>query len=380
MDEKKFICEAKEAALDVLLKNRRGPCRGLPRTAGDGYPEPYTRDLMICSFGICKTRNELLLGSLGEVLKTLAKNQSKKGLMPSMIHDAGDTGASDTTPLFLLALKEYRKTVKEPGFLEDAAEKALTWLSYQSPDDMVMIAQQPTSDWRDEEWVPGYPLFVNAVYYAVLKLYNKRKEARVLHSLMNRFDILGGVRHRHTHEGLKIKNKPYYAEWAFKVMASERFDLLGNSIAILSGLAPKTRAKKIVEWVEEECGYLRRQKELALGLPPVLFPYIKRSDPDWHRRYEEFNKPGCYHNGGIWPFVSGFYVAAIAKTGKMELAKKKLLALAKLNKISRNPKYEWGFPEWYKAQNGEPQGASHQSWSAAMFLYAAHMVEKLSQR
>jgi hypothetical protein len=375
MDEKKFIAEAKEAALDVLLKNSKGPYRGLPRTAGDGYPEPYTRDLMICALGICKTKNELLLASLREVLKTLARHQSRKGLIPSLVHDAGDTGASDTTPLFLMALGAYRKTVKEPGFLKEAADKALLWLSYQSPDDCIMISQQPTSDWRDEEWVLGYPLFSNAVYYGVLKQFGKRKDAAMLYSLMNRFDILGGVRHRHTHEGLKVRNKPYYAEWAYKVMASERFDLLGNSIAILSGLAPKTRAGKIIEWVEEECGHLKKQKELAIDLPPVLFPYIRKGDPDWHRRYEEFNNPGHYHNGGIWPFVSGFYVAAVAKTGKMELAKKKLLALAKLNKISRNPKYEWGFPEWFKAQDGTPQGASHQSWSAGMFLYAAGCVE-----
>ncbi len=376
MNDNKFIAEAKEAALDVLLTNRKGPYRGLPRTAGDGYPEPYTRDLMICALGICRTKNELLLASLREVLRTLARNQSRKGLMPSLVHDAGDTGASDTTPLFLMALGAYRKAVKEPDFLEEAAQRALLWLSYQSPDDCVMISQQPTSDWRDEEWVLGYPLFANAVYYGALKEFGKRKDATTLHSLMNRFDILGGVRHRHTHEGLKVRHKPYYAQWAYKVMASERFDTLGNSIAILSGLAPKTRAKKIVDWVEEECAYLIKQKELAVDLPPALFPYIKPGDPDWHRRYEEYNRPGNYHNGGIWPFVSGFYVAAVAKTGKTELAKKKLLALAKLNKISRNPNYDWGFSEWFTAQKLEPMGASHQSWSAAMFLYAAASLEK----
>ena len=38
---------AKEAALQILLHNAQGPFQGLPRTAGWGYPEPYTRDLMI---------------------------------------------------------------------------------------------------------------------------------------------------------------------------------------------------------------------------------------------------------------------------------------------------------------------------------------------
>ena len=48
---KSLIEQAKEAAIQVLLHNARGPCRGLPRTAGWGYPEPYTRDLMIASLG-----------------------------------------------------------------------------------------------------------------------------------------------------------------------------------------------------------------------------------------------------------------------------------------------------------------------------------------
>ena len=46
-----LLCEACEAAKHVLLYNLHGPFHGLPRTAGWGYPEPYTRDLMIASLG-----------------------------------------------------------------------------------------------------------------------------------------------------------------------------------------------------------------------------------------------------------------------------------------------------------------------------------------
>src|SRR5665647_2936071 len=46
------IEDAKKAALEVLLHNAHGPYMGLPRTAGWGYPEPYTRDLMFSIFGI----------------------------------------------------------------------------------------------------------------------------------------------------------------------------------------------------------------------------------------------------------------------------------------------------------------------------------------
>ncbi len=122
------------------------------------------------------------------------------------------------------------------------------------------------------------------------------------------------------HEGLTVADKPYYALWAYKVSNSERFDLLGNSLAIVSGLAPPPRAQAIVAWVEAECAALRESGNLALDLPPCLFPYIRPEDPGWRPRYEQFNAPGEYHNGGVWPFVCGFYVAALVAAGHHGLA------------------------------------------------------------
>jgi hypothetical protein len=70
------IEKAKQAALEVLLHNMNGSYEGLPRTAGWGYPEPYTRDLMISLLGIAVTGNQLLIKSIQRVLETLAKNQT----------------------------------------------------------------------------------------------------------------------------------------------------------------------------------------------------------------------------------------------------------------------------------------------------------------
>ena len=157
--EKDFVNKAKNAALEVLLHNNHGTYRKLPRTAGWGYPEPYTRDLLICSLGILTTKNEKLLKSLRRVLETLAKNQTELGHIPSLVHDPQDRGSSDTTPLFLMAVGIYRKVIEENDFLEHEVQKALTWMEYQSPANRYLVAQLPTSDWRDEQWVLGYGLF-----------------------------------------------------------------------------------------------------------------------------------------------------------------------------------------------------------------------------
>jgi GH15 family glucan-1,4-alpha-glucosidase len=164
--------------------------------------------------------------------------------------------------------------------------------------------------------------------------------------------------------------------WSYKVYRSDRFDLLGNSIAILSGIASPSRASRLISWIEKESEALRARKELVVDLPPNFFPYMRPSDPDWRPRYEKYNRPGEYHNGGIWPFVCGFYIAALVAAGKYKLAERKLIALTELIRAPREAEVEFGFNEWHRAQDGQPMGQDWQSWSAAMYLYAAKCVEE----
>ena len=375
-DMSRRIAEAKEAAIEVLLRNARGPFRGLPRTAGWGYPEPYTRDLMIAALGILASGNERLIRSLQRVLETLARNQSPRGHIPSLVHDPEDRGASDTTPLFLLAVGCFRSAMGEADFLDESVQKALLWMDYQSPGDRVMVSQLPTSDWRDEQWVLGFGLFVNTIVYSYLRLYRQHEKAEQLRGLMDRFAVTANRMQRHVHEGLVLRQKPYYALYSYKLYRSERFDLLGNSLAVLSGIASPSRARSLVSWTEKECHALRDRGELALDLPPNLFPYIRPDDPDWKPRYEKYNLPGEYHNGGVWPFACGFYVAALVAAGRQQLAEKKLEALTQLARPAREAKVSFGFNEWFRAQDGTPRGQDWQTWSAAMYLYAAISVEE----
>jgi len=373
---KNLVERAKETALEVLLHNSHGPYRGLPRTAGWAYPEPYTRDLMISSLGILTSGNKKLIESLRRVLETVARNQSRLGHIPSLVHDRTDRGSSDCTPLFLMAVALFRQVTGEHNFLEEPVKKAMLWMEYQSPTDQVIVDQLPTSDWRDEQWVLGYGLFVNTIVYIYLRLLGQNGRASRLQEMMGRFTIKGDRQNRHVHEGLALRYKPYFALWSYKVYRSERFDLLGNSLAILSGIVSASRAKRLVSWIEIECEALRNNEELAVNLPPNFFPYVRPGDPDWLPRYERYNQPGEYHNGGIWPFICGFYIAALVAAGRQQLAEKKLIDLTELVRPAREADVKFGFNEWLRAQDGTPQGEDWQSWSAAMYLYAAKCVEQ----
>ncbi len=369
------IEDAKKAAIEVLLHNIRGPYHGLPRTAGWGYPEPYTRDLMFSILGIAVSGNLKLTESIRRVLETLAKNQTNNGHITSLVHDKENRGSSDTTPLFLLGIGIFRKITGEHDFLKDAVSKALTWMEYQSPSDRYLVAQQPTSDWRDEQWVTGYGLFVNTLLYSYLRILDQNNRADMVLREMKLFTITSGTISHHVREGFVIKNKPYYAFWSYKIYSSTRFDLLGNSLAILSGIASPSRAGKIISWIEKECAEMRKKGELAVDLPPNFFPFIKPEDADWHLRYSVYNMPGEYHNGGIWPFICGLYIAALVAVKRQKLAEEKLMTLTRFIKTSRRSNIVFGFNEWLKAQDGKPMGQDWQSWSAALYLYAVKCVE-----
>jgi hypothetical protein len=311
-----------------------------------------------------------------KVLQTVAKNQSDLGHIPSLIHDPEDRGASDTTPLFLMAVGLFRQETGEDDFLADAVSKSLNWMEYQSPTSRVMVGQLPTTDWRDEHWVLGYGLYVNAIVYTYLKLLQYNQRAQKLKEDIQYFTFSDETEHRHVHEGLMLRKKPYFALWSFKTAHNERFDLLGNSLAALCGLASPSRSGAIVSWIERECQALRDAELLGVPLSPCLFPYIRPAHPDWRPRYAKYNQPGEYHNGGIWPFISGFHISAIVASGRYKLAEAKLLALTKLVAMSRNQELQFGFNEWHQAQDGTPKGQDWQTWSAAMYLYAAKCVEE----
>jgi hypothetical protein len=365
---------ARRAAIAVLEHNAFGPYEGLPRTAGFGYPEPYTRDLMISLPGFLLTGKPELCQQMRKTLEALAKNQTTRGHIPSLAHDPGNLGASDTTPLFLFGLAAFRRALGEPHFLEDAAQKAIAWMRYQSPDDRVMVAQLPTTDWRDEHWVYGYGLYVNCLVHAYLPLYGLHDEARALQYAMNRVESRGPALPGNVQIGLAIPDSPHYAAGSFKIFHDNRCDVLGNSLAILTGIADRERAGRLIDYIEANCASLREGGELLGQLPPCFFPYMRPGDDDWRPRYEIYNRPGEYHNGGVWPFVCGFYVAACVSAGRHELARQKLEALANLVKPWHEDQCEWGFNEQVRAQTGKPIGRDWQTWSAAMFLYAHECV------
>jgi hypothetical protein len=58
----------------------------------------------------------------------------------------------------------------------------------------------------------------------------------------------------------------------------------------------------------------------------ALYPPIRPGEPDWrdYYRVRNLNMPHHYHNGGAWPFIGGFYVAALVQAGRHDEARREL--------------------------------------------------------
>ena len=81
-----------------------------------------------------------------------------------------------------------------------------------------------------------------------LRLFAQDEQAESLKQRFNLPVIIGGEKPAHIQEGLAIPTKPYYALWSYKVYFNDRFDLLGNCLAVLAGIASYEKSQAIMDW------------------------------------------------------------------------------------------------------------------------------------
>ena len=85
------------------------------------------------------------------------------------------------------------------------------------------------------------------------------------------------------------------------------------------------------------------------------------------------NSPGEYQNGGLWPMITGFYVADLAQRGKTDAAREFLNGIHEANAKEMNGE-PWSFPEYVHGRKFIAEGTPHQGWSAAGALMGHHAL------
>jgi glycogen debranching enzyme len=134
---------------------------------------------------------------------------------------------------------------------------------------------------------------------------------------------------------------------------------------MLFGLSPESKSRSRVN----ELIVLKANQPFPVK--SVLFP-IRQNSPLWRTYMErhEQNFPHQYHNGGIWPYVAGFWIMLLLRLNRKKVAQQELDRFALINSLN-----DWGFNEWFHGKTGKPMGMAGQSWNAAMFILGYHCMQ-----
>jgi hypothetical protein len=156
-----------------------------------------------------------------------------------------------------------------------------------------------------------------------------------------------------------------YLSFVNLAVVGDEGDVFGNLLAIQCGLADRPLAHRIVKAIG--AAHAHDPYPVRVVLHPLSEAHgLWRAYMGRHRQ----NLVHQYHNGGIWPFVGGFWVMALAKLGLRTVAWSELVKLAQVNALD-----EWRFTEWFHGRNLAPMGMAGQSWNAATFLLARRALQ-----
>lgn len=368
-----------------------------------GYPQVWGRDAPITALGALASGDAGLLEAVRASLSTLAAQQSELGMLPLNVDTRTGTvttenaGAIDANMWFVLGHFALWRAQGDLGFLRAAwpsLQAALTWLRYQDMNGCGLLEAPEAADWADLYATRYNTLYANALYVGTLLAAAALAEAlgedsealraraadvrRKINLLMwldrpwdgaafgRQLDELKALRlewfltYQHT---ATLTEKPYYLSWVGFREFGDSFDGFGNMLAILFGVADAARAGRVLDYAH------------AAGTDDpaplkAFFPPIYPGDRDWREYYRSrnLNLPDQYHNGGIWPFLGGFYVLALWHTGLHERAEEALALLA--DACFQGRTQPWEFNEWLHGRSGRPMGHPLQAWSAGMYVCA----------
>jgi hypothetical protein len=344
------------------------------------YTRIFGRDAAICVLAMCGSGVPALEQGAIDSLDALAREQAGNGQIPKYVDPDGRDadfwylGCIDATLWWLIAVDHVRQQGRVvPARWGDGVGRAIAWLLAQEHQSFRLLQQNEASDWADIMPRSGYVLYTNALWVEVKRRYALDHAQTTDHHFNHLFDPYQRDLpdyHRARllqHYARRGRRDPgLYLSFVNLASAGNEGDVFGNLLAILCGAASESKGHTIVK---------------AMAAAGVAQPYpvrvvlhpLSRDDALWRRymgRHQQ-NLVHQYHNGGIWPFVGGFSVMALARLGLHDQAWQQLGALARANAAD-----DWRFTEWFHGRTLAAQGMAGQSWNAAAFLLALRALQR----
>lgn len=343
------------------------------------YTRIFGRDAAICVMAMCGSGVPALEQGAVASLDALAAQQAANGQIPKYVDPEGQDadfwylGCIDATLWWLIAVDHVRRHGQVGAtHWADGVQRAIGWLLAQEHQHFRLLQQNEASDWADIMPRSGYVLYTNALWFDVKRRFAIAQADETRHHfnhLFNPFQRDLPEYHRARllqHYARRGRRDPgLYLSFVNLAVVGDEGDVFGNVLAIQAGLADEAMAHSIVNTIEGA----RASDPYPVRV--VLHPLSPQHDL-W-RAYMGRHRQNLvhqYHNGGIWPFVGGFWAMALAKLGLEAEGWAELAKLARANELDG-----WRFTEWFHGRTLAPMGMAGQSWNAATFLLARRALE-----
>jgi len=371
------------------------------------YRRIWARDGIILGLAGLLSADTALLETFRHTLQTLADNQGPHGEIPSNV-DPGSgrvsygetTGRVDSELWFVIGCGEFWRATGDEAFL-DAMLPVLNRVNFLLGawefNNRGLIYVPETGDWADEYLHHGYILYDQLLYLQVQRtlceirhhVYGSRdyafteKASRLKHLIHDNywFNSTPGLPDDAYHEVLYEKGREaapnrrgeYWMPFFSPTGYGYRFDALANVLVSLFGVASAEQCRRVDAYLDT---ILVDELPLLPAFHPVIVP---RDKEDWSHLQMTFsysfkNRPYEFQNGGLWPFITGFYVAELAARGETGRAGRFLDAIHRANALPMQGD-PWAFPEYVHGQALTAGGTRHQGWSAAGAVIAHHALQ-----
>ncbi len=376
------ICRRKSVELLRTNLSPQGILAATPgaRAESRGYAAIFGRDAAVCAIGMALCGDAMLEREAATGLATLAGQQAANGQIPKFVGLRGQEadfwylGCIDATLWWLIALHFLDSRDPAGGLRQRFAPgiaKAVQWLQAQEHQRFFLLQQNEASDWADIMPRSGFVLYTNALWYCVKRLYGLARMEETRANFNQLFHPFSAVLAEYRRARLlthyvkrKAKNRDLYLSFVNFSFFGEEGDVFGNLLALLCGLADREAAQRTLRALDR-AGVAEPWPVRVVCAPIPAGDSLWRAYMSRHLQNLEWQ----YHNGGIWPFVGGFWVAALALAGEPQRARAELAKLARVNALDG-----WGFNEWLHGRTLAPGGMRGQSWNAAAFLIALDAV------
>jgi hypothetical protein len=306
---------AREHALSLVHAN--AGVAGM-RAGGAAYPEVWVRDAVITGVGVAAIGDDRGRRLLRQSVASVRRMQSRLGRIPNhvytpaadaeMVADTVFGGAVDASLWFIIAhhvLGDGGKSRES----DDALARAYQWLEYQDVNERGLLEVHESMDWADLFANRYASLLPNVLWYAA----NRAMAALARHDGISGADFdarAENIRFRINQllwVGPEVErdekwirenrreweyptrlvdtvlgHRPYYLPYMAFREFGDRFDTLGNLLAVLFGIADRAQAERILSYVD------------AVGLDqpwPVkaCWPPTTDVDKDWREYYRLYN-------------------------------------------------------------------------------------------